>query len=377
MRRHSRQDRAPRKGGMTIPIALGVVVLVGASALVVDIGYTRVLHAQLQLAADAAALAGARQLDGTTTGIVKADTVGRAMAAQNEVGGEAIVLGGNDLTVGAWDGDTTMFSWNADLRAINAVKVKARKLDVPPMLALLAFGREPEGITAEATATQGLRLGASVVPYYIPLGVPDCRIKQWSTQSVVDQEFVLSPAGVDNVGWAMIGSAANASRVQSLLTLDRECISDFYAKGRINFVCTAIASGDTLYLGNGAQASSLSAMASELAMSVPWDSKSWGTIPAQHSGSALSAANYGKMLAGPFPVFKAPANYCTTGGAWNESLPIVGFVWGAIYDVRTTGAAADKNVWARLDPGRWFDVGTYYGAEDFGVVYRTNASLVQ
>ena len=50
----------PRKGASAIVIALSMVVLLGAAALVIDVGHITTVQAELQAAADAAAHAGAR-----------------------------------------------------------------------------------------------------------------------------------------------------------------------------------------------------------------------------------------------------------------------------------------------------------------------------
>lgn len=73
-----------RQGGaVAVMVGISMVVLVGFLALVLDLGHLYIAKTELQNAADAAALAGAKELDGKATGI--ANGVNRAIttAAQN------------------------------------------------------------------------------------------------------------------------------------------------------------------------------------------------------------------------------------------------------------------------------------------------------
>lgn len=76
-----------QKGQVVVLLALAIFILVGFLAVVIDLGRLYVAKTGLQNAADAAALSGAKQLDGTASGICcNADSaVGRAqgIAAQN------------------------------------------------------------------------------------------------------------------------------------------------------------------------------------------------------------------------------------------------------------------------------------------------------
>jgi hypothetical protein len=73
--------KSRQHGAVAIIVALSLVALVGMLALVIDLGHLYVTKAELQNAADAAALSGAKDLDGTMAGLSK------AKAAACEVGG--------------------------------------------------------------------------------------------------------------------------------------------------------------------------------------------------------------------------------------------------------------------------------------------------
>jgi hypothetical protein len=82
--------------------------------------------------------------------------------------------------------------------------------------------------------------------------------------------------------------------------------------------------------------------------------------------SAISATNYGKTYEGPIMVFDAGPEYCTgSGGSYNQTLPLKGFVWGALYDVRTTGSQKDLRL--RLEVMDDHVAGSKAGGPDYGV----------
>ena len=57
----------PQRGAITLHVALMIPIFLGVAALVIDMAYLQVVRNELQNDADAAALAGARQLRGTTS----------------------------------------------------------------------------------------------------------------------------------------------------------------------------------------------------------------------------------------------------------------------------------------------------------------------
>ncbi|OZA30329.1 MAG: hypothetical protein B7X93_03600 [Hydrogenophilales bacterium 17-61-9] len=78
MRLHHRQT-----GAVAIMTAFAIVLLIAMIGLVVDLGYLYTRKTELQNAADAAALAGARELNGTTAGVTAAAAQAIALAAAN------------------------------------------------------------------------------------------------------------------------------------------------------------------------------------------------------------------------------------------------------------------------------------------------------
>lgn len=73
-----------QRGAVAIIVAICIAVLVGMLGLVLDLGHLYVAKTELQNAADAAALSGAKELKGTSAGIDSAVTWAKATARQNK-----------------------------------------------------------------------------------------------------------------------------------------------------------------------------------------------------------------------------------------------------------------------------------------------------
>lgn len=72
-----------QSGAVAIMTAFAIVLLIAVIGLVVDLGYLYTRKTELQNASDAAALAGARELNGTTAGVTAAAAQAIALAAAN------------------------------------------------------------------------------------------------------------------------------------------------------------------------------------------------------------------------------------------------------------------------------------------------------
>ena len=171
-----------QRGVTAIMVAICLFVLIGFGALAVDIGHLCVAHNELQNAADAGALAGARFLyndDGTAVNpganqiAYDAATANMSERASVEVGFNAADENGDDVQRGHWsfaygnftanDSTAPTELWNvsdADLDNdpdfINAVRVTARR-QAMPIASFLAriFGHESFEGAADAVAYIG------------------------------------------------------------------------------------------------------------------------------------------------------------------------------------------------------------------------------
>ncbi|NIS71311.1 MAG: hypothetical protein GTO12_20935 [Proteobacteria bacterium] len=169
-----------QRGVSAIVVALVLVLLVGFAALTIDTGHLYVVRNELQNAADAGALAGARYLyngDGTLINVGSNQIAYDAATANKseKIPVEVNWTGGNtgDVQRGHWSFSTRTFTpndstapvdlWNVsteeldlDPNFINAIRVVTRR-EASPASSFFAriFGRENFSLTAQATAYIG------------------------------------------------------------------------------------------------------------------------------------------------------------------------------------------------------------------------------
>jgi Flp pilus assembly protein TadG len=371
-----------RRGASAVTVAMSMTLLFAFSALVVDIGYARVIQVQIQSATDAGALAAVRALDQRSTGVSRARAAAVELARLNLADGAAVTVSPNNTNVsgggvvtGVWNRGA--FTPSTDSSVVNAVYVTASLLRPASGLTAVALGSRNEAVRARSIAVQGMRLGASEVPWYLPFGIPKCVMQSWSGTKLASMTFVLNPATADNVGWAILGGSVSTSALRGVLDAAVPCVNDWYATGMVSHSCPTVRISDVVSLGNGADQSALQELATLMTQGVPWDSTVWGALPARGSSSAIPVSSYGKTMVGPLPVFDGGSGYCAGNEPWNGTAAVTGFVWAAIYDVRTTGAVENRNVWVKIDPVSYRDIATAWGGPDYGVTWRAPPALVQ
>ena len=113
-----------RRGTVIILTALMLVVIMAMAACAVDLGWVALVRNQLQVAADAAAMAAAGEMNGSQT---TASAKAKAIAGLNRAGGpnEFVTLADSDIVYGVWDPVGKTFTANSS--NANAIKVTARK----------------------------------------------------------------------------------------------------------------------------------------------------------------------------------------------------------------------------------------------------------
>ena len=94
---HRTLSHRGQRGAVAIMFGLTVTVLFAMGGVVLDLGHLYIVKAELQNAADAAALAGAKELNQTTAGITNAVTKAQAIGAKNNYNFSTVVnLDGSD-----------------------------------------------------------------------------------------------------------------------------------------------------------------------------------------------------------------------------------------------------------------------------------------
>ncbi len=350
--------RRRRTGASAVVLALAMLVLLGAAALVVDLGHITTVRAELQAAADAAAHAGARQLDGSAEGVLRAADQALRFAAANEAAQEAVSLSGDGaaLELGVWEDGS--FASGGPPEEINAVRALARRADLIPWFSGAAFGTDALAASAESIAVHQ-RDVAGEMECFLPLAVADCTITDLYGSGVNFVDLTINPPGVDNVGWAMPGGNPSSDWLQDQL---RDCGHDGTATV-----------GDDVGLGNGTATSVLTEIADLLSegTGTAWNGDHWGSLPPQLEGSGVDPASFGNTLEGVLFTFTDDGYCAGGGGGFNEHQAISGFVWAAIYDVVTHGPAAGRTIRVRLEVTETREVGSGGGgSQDFGIVGR-------
>lgn len=347
--------RAARRGNVAVIIALSLTILLAFAAVVIDVGYGRLVQRQLQDAADAAALAAAARLDGTAAGVADARATAEWIASENKAAGAAVSIDGDvDVVLGDWDKDAGTFTESTDPTDIDAVQVHAGIAELGLFVAPVALDRQsiPVSVRSRVFVDHG---GAGSAECFIPIGMPACLVDRYTLDGLQDVTLKVNPPGIDNVGYARPGASPNASWLRSQ-------IGDCTASGEIGV-------GDMLGLQNGTVTSALAEFVPAIVNSTTrWDTAKWGALPARNSRSSIPVASYGKTYEGIVPVFDGGSSYCrNSGGSFNGMAPIKGFVWGAIYEVINNGPASNRTLRMRLDFTREYNAGTQTGGPDWGV----------
>lgn len=168
-----RSGRHGQRGAVAVLVAVVLIVLGAFLALGMNIGHSRMVRGQLQNAADAAALAGAKDLDGTLTPILnQLPNASATDFAGRHVSDRAVTVGINptsDVVLGTWDpfGADPATSFTPvtattleDARNVNAVRVltgreasRGNPLDV--FFATFLGNPNKTEVTADAIAVNG------------------------------------------------------------------------------------------------------------------------------------------------------------------------------------------------------------------------------
>lgn len=357
-----------RRGNYAVWGASSLFVTLGFSALVVDVGSLYATRAQLVVAADAAALAGAAHLDRTLQGLDDARAAALAVGSANGV--FAVGIGTSDLIVelGVWDGATHTFSVSADPLVVDTVQVTTAPWAVWTPFAGAAWSRHSSTVGATSRARRPPPTGAAAVDCFLPIALAQCTIdKVVAKGHPWVGGFRLGSDALDDMAWAhpdgrgasLIGGAL-ADAAQG--TCPRE----------------AVAVGDTTQLTNGSATSSLHVVEQWMRNGDdPWDGSLWGSRPAQDAKSVFTPIVYPRtsVIQGPVMIFDAGNTPCSQVKYVNEA-KVTGFVWGAIFDAYT-GPGSRKGVQVYLDLEHEFVVPGKGGGSAGNVVSWPQGRLVE
>jgi Flp pilus assembly protein TadG len=225
-----RSQKQQRRGAVVPLTALLLIVIMAFLAFAIDLGYALIVRAQLQNAADAAALAGASQMldstilqgtpwwpDGTYSAVNNANAQAQGFALKNYGGGVALVVPGNTGNTSSGDivcGNLSDPSNNAEQMSFsnhpyNSVQVRVRRDSTSngplSLFFARALGFNNLSLEAQATATyQGNIVGFSMAR----LGGGTCKLLPY-TLDVNTWNQVLAGNGPDNWTRSSNGTVTN------------------------------------------------------------------------------------------------------------------------------------------------------------------------
>jgi Flp pilus assembly protein TadG len=164
-------SRGRQRGNVAVLFALLLTVLVGVVAMVVDIGNAWKVDAELQNAADSAALAGAVDLIGIATQFPLAIRDAQYDGTRNNANGGAVNVPAANVVLGNWafpSGPFTPFVAQPASQ-INAVQVTT------PNTSVQTFFAQVLGITQQNVQTRAIAVasGPSAAQCGFPLAIPD------------------------------------------------------------------------------------------------------------------------------------------------------------------------------------------------------------
>lgn len=220
MNKPEKSRRAGEKGAVAVLVAVLLLFLIGMVALVVDVGYLYATRSELQNAADAAALAGARQLgflyEEMSHGAQKAYDCGSCSAIvaaatdfKNQAGGVAIEIQPADVEVGRWKDKT----FTPTTAAPNAVRVSASRVagNNGPLLTFFAglFGKESFDVRAQAVAALTAQSTGNAE---LPVGFATAFFDRYAGDDYCGEDIKFYPAGEAScAGWHVFNEKASSA----------------------------------------------------------------------------------------------------------------------------------------------------------------------
>lgn len=183
-----RKNRKSERGSILVMSAIGMLAVVLAVGLGVDISHFYLVKTELQNAADASALAGASAINSAPSGIIEGTR--RAVQAMNsyEFNNTGIDFSGNVLWAVNLDGpylSTADAATETQAPTIRFVKVTTPNSPVGVSFAAMALGGSKN---LSASATAGLSIPLNVYCDFIPLSV---LIDDNATQLVPGQTYTI------------------------------------------------------------------------------------------------------------------------------------------------------------------------------------------
>ncbi len=220
------------RGATAVTVAVMLLMLLSMGALSIDIGHSLVARNELQNVADAAALAGARELGLIYEGLPPFQQYGyqltnpapvrnavQNIAAQNQAAGVSVAVNTSDIHIGQWNDAAKTFTVTNTFP--NAVRVTARR-DASangPVSTFLANVMGVSSVSVNSFATAALTFLSQTVPG--ELDVPFAISSEWFTNFGCNQPIRFHPTGtaIGCAGWHTFDSIRHPTPTRSATSL--------------------------------------------------------------------------------------------------------------------------------------------------------------
>jgi hypothetical protein len=243
--------RDPEAGAVMVLACVCLVMLGAFFTLAFNLGLLMDSRTQLQAAADSAALAAARSLNGEASGLDAARVAARVNSGEHRAYDERLRIGDADVIFGRWHfkpGECTFGNGRdcfepldeSEPRAITAVRVRNGRDGVgdhnqPIDLPFTAFiPTERSSLNAAAVAVGP---GSSSPQCALPFAVPECRILDDANQLRCGEQmtFTFANANEDGIGFVNlyypdVRNTANPNWVESEIR-GLGCRADYHSVG--------------------------------------------------------------------------------------------------------------------------------------------------
>ena len=241
----------PRRGAIAVLTAVLVLPLLGMLAFSIDVGFLLKKRAELQRAADAAALAAVVDLVPDPYGNQDLDKVRatvRQYAADNITDISGFTVLDSDITIGRYDPETVYTNFTIlDDGIFDTVRVTLRRDSAANSPIPLLFGRVFGILDSEVSATGTavlqkasiLRPGIGVLPFSLPKTVWDSKTDKdpaWSIYGDGRMDDGLGNEIPGNWGTLDIGTSSNSTsdiNDQILNGLQQSHLDELHAEGRL------------------------------------------------------------------------------------------------------------------------------------------------
>lgn len=181
-----------QRGAVAITFAFSLLLLMGFMALVFDLGRTYVVRTELQNAADAAALAGAKDLNQKLSGVIKARATAIAIGGENDTkfsfnGNAGIEITEAMISVSNCPDDACTWTQASTITDAQAADKTFLKVHIPSDSLATFFARVPttlSGTGIQETRTYGRAVAGWFTTQISPIGVCALDLNEGGTRDL-------------------------------------------------------------------------------------------------------------------------------------------------------------------------------------------------